>query len=179
MYSNNNLPRKPRWSAKSNLSSCLFCQCEQHHWFSESWKVSESISNKSHDYLIIAITISQCFCSLCWLQMNVFWCGLGSVCLIFWKVVRSFLNGDRRVLGSIGFVPFIMKQFLETSPIWYPAIYLIYKQFILIRFLCSLPVLIYFWTNARKKFLFWNILYNCFLVIKSEKKVLHSSKREV
>lgn len=37
-----------------------------------SRKVLPSISNLSHDYLIIVVTISQCSRSLCLLQKNIF-----------------------------------------------------------------------------------------------------------
>lgn len=65
------------------------------------WKVLVSISNPSHAYLIIVVTISWCSHSLCLLQKNIYWYWSGSDCLVSGKDVETFHNGERRVLGFV------------------------------------------------------------------------------
>lgn len=88
-FNESNLPQHV--SSSVNIISCS----------QRSWKVLVSISNPSHDYLITVVTISQCSCSLCLLQKNIFWCWPGSDCLVSGRVVEAFHSGERKLLGFV------------------------------------------------------------------------------
>lgn len=94
---------------------------------------------KSHDYSVMVVTVSQCFCNTCPLQGSIFNVDQEAFVLFLGRLYSLSLI-ETGGFGDPYVSRFTIKLFLEPFPIWYAAVYLIVQSFMWIWFLWSLPV---------------------------------------